>query len=519
MPSAIHIPNMLDILGWYNVKDYGAKGDMRELSDVGITSGSPIFTTTGGSLTQADVGKIIHIVDNSVGGINRVRGTILSVQSGTQGTASVNAAATLSNRFAQIATDDTVAVQAAVDAPGGPGGVCFFPPGKYKFSTTITSRILTQFIGCGSGYQGDAITSRITVLDFSYISNLAALLGPSNCRGFRVENLFLQGPMGTAVSGSEGINPGNIAFNARIRNVFVRGFYKGISLNFDQNTVIEDSWCDGSQFACLYATGGSNLKSDGVLYSNANLTSADVANVVIDGGYQGVKISAPVMDEGPASSTGGTLNIKNGLDVTIDIPLLYLSKNGLAVNIGASSRRVKINNMKIAPFSGDRVPIQTINIVSGAQDVHLTNVITDANGGGDISDAGTRTVYINVNGQSSGVKDTVTTKSADFTLTALDSEKVFLLTAADKICTLPATVAGLRFTFVISAAALSAGTGFSISPNASDKIMANGITSADNKDLINTGATDAEGDTVTIEGDGVDGWYVTVMRGTWAREA
>jgi hypothetical protein len=51
-----------------------------------------------------------------------------------------------------------------------------------------------------------------------------------------------------------------------------------------------------------------------------------------------------------------------------------------------------------------------------------------------------------------------------------------------------------------------------------DLIRGNGITPADNKDLICTQATSRIGDSCTIVGDGVDGWYITAITGTWARE-
>ena len=114
---------------------------------------------------------------------------------------------------------------------------------------------------------------------------------------------------------------------------------------------------------------------------------------------------------------------------------------------------------------------------------------------------------------------TFDTKSADFTVSAADAGKTFLITGVDKVATLPATAAGLRFTFVVASTALSAGTGFSVSPNAVDKIMGNGFTSADDKDAINSGASDREGDLLELTGDGVDGWYITRVIGTWARQA
>lgn len=111
----------------------------------------------------------------------------------------------------------------------------------------------------------------------------------------------------------------------------------------------------------------------------------------------------------------------------------------------------------------------------------------------------------------------VETLTADRTLTAADNGKTFVSGAADVVVTLPATVEGLHFRFFTST--LSATTGYSVSPAAADKIQGKGITAADNKDLINTAASDAVGDLLEIVGDGVDGWLIVGMLGTWARQA
>lgn len=105
------------------------------------------------------------------------------------------------------------------------------------------------------------------------------------------------------------------------------------------------------------------------------------------------------------------------------------------------------------------------------------------------------------------------------TMTADESGSVVVVTAADKVITLPATQAGLVYTVMLGAGGLSASTGLSVSPAAADQIIGNGFTVADDKDAINTGATDAVGDSITLIGDGSAGWYVANVVGTWAREA
>lgn len=103
------------------------------------------------------------------------------------------------------------------------------------------------------------------------------------------------------------------------------------------------------------------------------------------------------------------------------------------------------------------------------------------------------------------------------TVAAGDTGTAFFGTIADVVYNLPATAAGLHYKFVTGVA--SSGTGTRISPATVDQIIGLGITPADNKDLINTGATDAAGDYIELIGDGSVGWYVVGSRGTWAREA
>lgn len=117
-----------------------------------------------------------------------------------------------------------------------------------------------------------------------------------------------------------------------------------------------------------------------------------------------------------------------------------------------------------------------------------------------------------------GVADgDVETLTASRTLTEADNGKTFISGAADVVVTLPITKEGLHFRFLTST--LSATTGYSVSPQAVDRIQGKGITAADDKDIINSAASDAVGDLLEIVGDGSAGWWIVGMLGTWAREA
>lgn len=104
-------------------------------------------------------------------------------------------------------------------------------------------------------------------------------------------------------------------------------------------------------------------------------------------------------------------------------------------------------------------------------------------------------------------------------LTAAQSGQKFV-GAVDAVFTLPAAAAATKGVwYEFECGALSTGTGLSISPAAADHIRGNGLTAVDNKDLINTGATDALGDMIRLYCDGVDGWVIEAVIGTWAKEA
>ncbi len=132
-----------------------------------------------------------------------------------------------------------------------------------------------------------------------------------------------------------------------------------------------------------------------------------------------------------------------------------------------------------------------------------------ASGGKQTIESGGQVVYE----AGSKVVRSVVEKGANYTVLASESGTIFVVTAADVKFTLPATVKGLIYTFVVKT--LSTTTGLQVDPVAADNI--NGGT--DNKDLINTAATDAVGDSVTIIGDGDAGWLTMSKVGTWAAEA
>ena len=88
-----------------------------------------------------------------------------------------------------------------------------------------------------------------------------------------------------------------------------------------------------------------------------------------------------------------------------------------------------------------------------------------------------------------------------------------------KTLTLPAVVVGA--TFVIVNTAADGGALLTISPNSSDKFLVDiaGAAGTDNKDIVNTKATQNQYDYVKLVGLSADGWLIDDIRGTWVDQA
>ena len=111
---------------------------------------------------------------------------------------------------------------------------------------------------------------------------------------------------------------------------------------------------------------------------------------------------------------------------------------------------------------------------------------------------------------------TAETLSANKTLDALDSGKVFFVDTDAFVITLPA-VAAMGFRIVNGMA--YGGAIVAIAPNSSDGIQATDLTDTDNKALRNTKATANRGDQVDLEYGDATVWTATRMIGTWVKEA
>ncbi len=111
------------------------------------------------------------------------------------------------------------------------------------------------------------------------------------------------------------------------------------------------------------------------------------------------------------------------------------------------------------------------------------------------------------------------TKAASANAAAAESGVCYDVTADAAVITLPATAVGLEFTVMNMAA--DAAALVEVDFQAADKNLGGlGITAGgDGKKLSNTKATAKKGDFITFVADGVDGYRIKAIRGTWSQEA
>ncbi|HET7302803.1 MAG TPA: hypothetical protein VFI74_05745 [Candidatus Saccharimonadales bacterium] len=133
----------------FDVRDYGAKGDVIRLNNASATSASATVTVTGASFVAGDVGKIAVVYTEDGAGTIR---TIASVNSGTQITLSGTAGITASGSTAFIVygTDDSTAFASAMTA-ATPDGIDTSIGPNHSIGLGI-ARVLAPVPDAGGGY-------------------------------------------------------------------------------------------------------------------------------------------------------------------------------------------------------------------------------------------------------------------------------------------------------------------------------------------------------------------------------
>jgi hypothetical protein len=188
-----------------NVKDYGAVGDGM-YAVIACTSGSTTVTMpyAPNIFNSSDIGKTIKLSPHNGSGATVTR-TITGVASSASITVSSSMPWTTENGIATIkTTDDTAAIQAAIDASGG--NIVYFPPGTYITTSELTLPSESHLMGSGRGQPwGKYRSSQAATIALergvgSRVMRNAQLTGANADNGIQIEGLNIIGctePVGT----------------------------------------------------------------------------------------------------------------------------------------------------------------------------------------------------------------------------------------------------------------------------------------------------------------------------------
>ena len=125
----------------FDLRGFGARGDTQIVTDGAMSGGSAILTSASGQFAPGDVGKAVAVVGAGAAGATLLT-TVASRLSATQVGLSASASNTVSGATVEWGTDDTAAIQSALNAFNsaantGSGGTLPLSPGIYFVTASL----------------------------------------------------------------------------------------------------------------------------------------------------------------------------------------------------------------------------------------------------------------------------------------------------------------------------------------------------------------------------------------------
>jgi hypothetical protein len=315
----------------FNIRSYGAVGDGQIVTDGAITSGSHnLACATSTPFKAADVGKPILVLHAAAAGITTLVTTIATFVDSGHVTLTAAAGATVtSGGTVMWATDDTAAIQAAINAGhayatafAAPAGYqVYSPPGSGSFygiagplvtgGATLGNGQLTvpinldtvngiscQIVGVDSGAktrhwnQTTPAMSASTWVSFGVFASLTAQNNSANAAGTPA---VISGPTGVNGYGTSALLYSNVTVHIKNLSILTthsaNGFtYSALNLHGCARAILEDFsyGTTGSVPGSDYGSpaGFANGNSIGVIMpANGNNARNDWHRVICQGGY------------------------------------------------------------------------------------------------------------------------------------------------------------------------------------------------------------------------------------------
>jgi hypothetical protein len=254
-------------------------------------------------------------------------------------------------------TDDTVAIQNALAAIPGTGGVFYYPAGRYNYrgAPLVLDRPITVL---GDGGVGNVLGGTpISISEIDFNSGSASLFDVQT-EGCAFSNIGLLNTSVSAPTAGAGIVTSSNAWRTRYENVSVQNFYIGIDvqeggLQTFNNCLIRNPVLYGIKLQFVSTPdGGDHAISNCYIYTGSrNATSA----IRIESGG-GVKIINTKINSGGGFVNGIDLAVTAGI-ATVDLLIANCSIEGFTgvgikgtLGAGASWREILLTGNQLAGF-------------------------------------------------------------------------------------------------------------------------------------------------------------------------
>lgn len=281
----------------FNVTSYGALGDGRQVLDAAITGSSTTLTSATANFVAGDVGKYVVITGAGTSGLD-FSTTIASRTNSTTVVLAAAAVTTVSAKECTIGTDDTVAIQAAINAAGALAAARVdFPTGIYMIAGALTN--------AGSGNSQLYLPNRSEFISATTLVLQGAIPAPApylQYNGARPPTggtiLFSTRGGGTsdaAVIGGPSLGAGHFSsLNIQIFNLTVRlmtdSGYSGIDLKNIGTSVVKYVTVDVPRnvYGITAAPVANTEQACLILPQNNNNARSVTESVYLLGGYTGL---------------------------------------------------------------------------------------------------------------------------------------------------------------------------------------------------------------------------------------
>lgn len=260
--SAGAVRDVVQSLTGINVKDYGATGDARKVTDA-VLNGTTTVTSATAAFTSADVGKVIWGVETS-GLLRLAKTTISAVNSATSITVASAAAGSYSSVHLVFGTDDTTALQSAMTAAKAAGLNVIVPAGGYLFSALPfdgnrpTVGFASGVIGAGSNA---TVFYPVPGFDFTSTTSNTGILYRTNgnCRSPIIKGMMVDGSY-HSYSGASGYHiisdSSDRLLVEDVKITQAKGFTSMVNFTGVRGLVVRSSF-EGAGYLGLNVSGGS----------------------------------------------------------------------------------------------------------------------------------------------------------------------------------------------------------------------------------------------------------------------